>query len=156
MKAFHFRLESALRWRATQNDLEKSRVAAAAKRVRDLHGAIEARRNSLKDGALQLTPVASGAALELWSAYTAKTQREIGELQKAAKNAEEALALQTKAMLEANRKLRLVENLKDTARGEWQGEFNRELEAFAAETFLGRQASLLKLQSKKRARSSSG
>ena len=156
MKAFHFRLESALRWRATQNDLEKSRVAAAAKRVHDIRAAIEARRNSLKDGALQLVPVASGAALELWSAYTGKTQREIGELQKAAKKAEEALAIQTKTMLEANRKLRLVENLKNTARAEWQEEFNHELEAFAAETFLGRQASLHRLQSKKRARSSSG
>ena len=82
MKAFQFRLESALRWRATQNDLEKSRVAAAAKRVHDLQGAIEARRNSLKEGALQLVPVASGEALGLWSAYTGKTQREIGELRK--------------------------------------------------------------------------
>ena len=156
MKAFQFRLESALRWRATQNDLEKSRVAAAAKRVHDLQGAIEARRNSLKEGALQLVPVASGEALGLWSAYTGKTQREIGELQKAAKKAEEALAIQTRVMLETNRKLRLVENLKDTARAEWQADFSRELEAFAGETFLARQASLRRIQSKKRARSSSG
>lgn len=150
MKAFRFRLDSALRWRATQNDLEKSRVAVAAKRVLDLRTAIETRHIDLQNGALQLTPVSSGSALEHWSAFTGKIRRELGELGKALKRAEEALAVQTQALLEANRKLRLVENLKESAHIEWSEEFNRELEAFAAETFLGR------LQSKKRARSSSG
>jgi flagellar export protein FliJ len=138
MKAFRFRLDSAHRWRSAQNDLEKSRVAAAAKRVQDLRAAIEARRVELAHGARQLTPVASGSALELWSAFTSKARRQIGELEKAVKKAEQDLAAQTQALLEANRKLRLVENLKQTAHSEWQGEFNRELEAFAAEAFLGR------------------
>ena len=88
--------------------------------------------------------------LAILSGYTEKTRRQIVELQKGAKRAESELAVQTKLMLEANRKLHLIENLKHTAQSHWRDEFARELEAFAGETFLGR------LQSKKRARSSVG
>ncbi len=150
MKTFRFRLDSALRWRAAQNDLAKSRVAAAARRLLDLRGEIDALRTGLKDGSGQLTPVASGSALQLWNAYTARTLRRIAELEKAAHKAGQDLTAQTQALLEANRKLRLVENLERTSRAEWRSDFNRELEAFAGEAFLGR------LQSRERARSSGG
>ncbi len=150
MKAFRFRLDSALRWRAAQNDLEKSRVAVAAKRVADIRGALEARQTGLRESVQQLGPVTDGSTLEILHAYRARTQRQIVELEKAAQKAQQDLAAQMKVMLEANRKLRLVENLKETAKTEWQAEFGRELEAFAGESFLGR------LQSIKRARSSGG
>jgi hypothetical protein len=150
MKAFRFRLDQALRWRAAQLDLEKARVAASAKRLAEIRSALAALRANLAGSACQIGPVSSGSALEILGAYTEKTRRQIGELETGAKRAEQDLAAQTRLMLEANRKLHLIESLRDTAQMRWNGEFTRELEAFAGEAFLGR------LQSKKRARSSGG
>jgi hypothetical protein len=150
MKAFHFRLDQALRWRATQLDLEKSRVAVAAQRLADLRNALAKFRADLSNSASQVGPVSNGSTLELLSAYTEKTRRQIGELEKGAKRTEQDLTVQTQLMLAANRKLHLIENLKQAAQTHWRDEFARELEAFAGDTFLGR------LQSKKRARSSGG
>jgi hypothetical protein len=150
MKAFHFRLDQALRWRATQLDLEKSRVAAASQRLAEIRNALAKFRTDLGNSTSQLGPVSNGSTLELLSAYTEKTRRQIGELEKGAKRAEQDLTVQTQFMLAANRKLHLIENLKQAAQTQWRYEFARELEAFAGDTFLGR------LQSKKRARSSGG
>jgi flagellar export protein FliJ len=150
MKAFQFRLDQALRWRATQLDVEKSRTAVAAKRVADIRNALAKLRADLSNSSVQLGPVSNGSALEILSAYTERTRRHIGELEKGVQRAEQDLAAQTQLMLAANRKLHLIENLKRTAQAAWRDEFARELEAFAGETFLGR------LQSKKRARSSGG
>jgi flagellar export protein FliJ len=150
MKAFHFRLDQALRWRATQLDIEKSRVAAVAKRLADIRLALETLRSNLSNSTSQLGPVSDGSSLEILSAYTEKTRRQITELDKSLMPAQQALAAQTQLMIEANRKLHLIEKLKHTAQTAWNEEFTRELEAFAGENFLGR------LQSKKRARSSGG
>ncbi len=144
MKAFQFRLDQALRWRATQLDLEKSRTAAAAKRVADIRRTQETLRSDLEKSTRQLGPATDGGALALLDAWTGKTRRQIGELEKFAKKAEIDLARQTQIMLEANRKHHLIEDLKATAKAQWTADFGRELEAFAGESFLGR------LQSKKR------
>ena len=150
MRAFRFRLEQALHWRAAQLDLEKSRTAAFAKRLADIRTTRETLRKDLDNSTKQLGPISDGAALELLGGYTEKTRRQIAELDKLAQKAEQDLAAQTRVMLEANRKHLLIENLKDGALTQWNADFSRELEAFAGESFLGR------LQSKKRARSSSG
>jgi hypothetical protein len=150
MKAFQFRLEQALRWRATQLHLEKSRTAAAAKLLADIRTARESLRTSLNDSTGQLGPASDGAAHSLLNAWTGRTNRQIADLEKLAKKAEMDLARQTQVMLETNRGHRLVDNLKQHAQTQWNADFARELEAFAGETFLGR------LQSEKRARSSGG
>ena len=139
-----------MRWRTTQLDLEKARVAAAAKRLSDIRGVLGNLRTNLSNSTTQIGPISSGSALELLSAYAERTRRQIAELEKGAVRAEQDLAAQTRLMLDASRKLHLIESLKETAQTEWDGEFNRELETFAGEAFLGR------LQSKKRARSSGG
>ena len=41
-------------------------------------------------------------------------------------------------LIEADRKLKLIENLKANARTEWLRQFDRELSAFADEAFLNR------------------
>ncbi len=150
MKAFRFRLDQALRWRGTQRDIEQTNVAAAAKRLADIHAETDLRRTELRNASGQLGPVTSGTALELLSAFSGKTRRRIADLEKAAVKAQQDLAARTQIMLEANRKVRLLENLKQKGREDWQHEFDKELETFAGESFLGR------LQSRERARSSSG
>ena len=92
-----------------------------------------------------------GDALVLWAAFAARSHRRIQALEADAAEAEKALLLQMALMVEANRKLRLLENLKQNAQLQWTAEFNRELESFAGESYLFR------LQSKdRRARSSGG
>ncbi len=126
------------------------KVAVAAKKISDIRAERELRNAELRNATGQLGLVTDGSVLELLNAFTGKTLRRIEELRKHEVQAQQELAVQTQAMLEANRKVRLIENLHETGRAEWQHEFDRELEAFASDSFLGR------LQSRKRARSSSG
>jgi flagellar export protein FliJ len=139
MKAFRFRLDQALRWRATQRDLAKSQVAAAAKLLRELREEIDARRNSLTTGAQAFsTNGATGESLSSWASFTEHTVRRIRDLELHVRKAEQALAAQMQLLAEANRKVQLLENLRHRQLDHWNADFNRELEAFAAETFLFR------------------
>ncbi|MGD1070124.1 MAG: hypothetical protein ABSB15_08275 [Bryobacteraceae bacterium] len=148
MKAFRFRLDQALRWRATQVDLEKSRAAVAATRLANLRARAEASRRELKESPPQLT---TGSELQSLAIRRDRMRRQILDIEKQAKEAEQALAERMKLLVEANRKHLLLENLRQTEQARWQSAFTRELEAFAGEAFLGR------LQSKSgRARSSGG
>jgi flagellar export protein FliJ len=152
VKAFGFRLDQARRWRTTQAEIEKSRFSVAAHAVRQIHCEIDRHHADLSQGSAQLAEgYPAGASFELWGAFTERSSRRIKELGLKAAEAEKALAAQREVMVEADRKLRLLENLKQKAQVEWRAEFNRELEAFAGEGYLFR------LQSKKgRARSSGG
>jgi hypothetical protein len=151
VKAFHFRLDQALRWRATQVDIEKAKVAAAAGLLASIRSDLESRRASLNESARHLAAGSNGAALEYWAAWRDRTGRQIKDLVVNLREAEGALAVQMKLLVEANQRQRLLENLKQTEHARWHVEFGRELEAFASEAFLGR------LQSKSgRARSSGG
>jgi capsule polysaccharide export protein KpsE/RkpR len=148
VKAFRFRLDQALRWRATQVDLEKSRAAVAATRLANLRARAEASRRELKESPPQLT---TGSELQSLAIRRDRMRRQILDIEKQAKEAEQALAERMKLLVEANRKHLLLENLRQTEQARWQSAFTRELEAFAGEAFLGR------LQSKSgRARSSGG
>lgn len=144
MKAFHFRLDQALRWRTTQLDLEKSRVSAAARRLASIREAIEATRVAVNQGAAELRAGADGLSLSAWGAYSDRSARRVRDLEKHAKEAEQSLAAQMQALLAASRGMKLLENLKNTEQRRWQSEFNRDLDAFAGESHL------LRLQSKER------
>ena len=151
MKAFRFRLDQAKRWRATQVDLEKSRVALAAQRLAVLRSEAEARRKKLKESAQYVVKGMTGSELESLAVWRDRMRRQIVDIEKQADAFQQALAAQMKLLVEANRKHLLLENLEQTEQARWQSAFTRELEAFASEAFLGR------LQSKSgRARSSGG
>jgi hypothetical protein len=152
MKAFQFRLDQALRWRHTQAELEKARVSLAAQRVRQIQGEIRQREEELTRGAAQLaTGNLTGSSLAAWAALTDRSHRQIKEMKGRAAEAEEALTAHLQTMVEANRRLQLLENLRQSARSQWECDLSRELEAFAGESYLFR------LQSKNgRARSSGG
>src|SRR5438309_10964644 len=95
MRAFRFGLDQARRWRASQRNTEKSRVAIAAARLRDSRCGIETRRTQLVDGAEQIsTNVTSGSGLVLWAGFRERSCREIKDLEAAAAKAEKELAAQ--------------------------------------------------------------
>jgi hypothetical protein len=152
MKAFRFRLDQALRWRATQVDLEKSRLAAAALALRQIQDSVHHISAELAAGSRQISSgEQSGEAFTHWAAYTEHSRRQLSLLETKARESEKTLATQTKALADANRRLRLLENLKLGEQSQWQAGFNLELQTFADENYLFR------LQSKNgRARSSGG
>jgi hypothetical protein len=140
MKAFTFRLEQALRWRETQVNLQKSRVAAAAGRLAETEALLAARQAGH-----------TGEALGLYARFRRKSLAGIRDCEAQVLVLQRNLTLELNRLIEANQKLRLIENLKQTDRGLWLKEFDRELAAFADEAFLSRIQSV-----NRRARSSGG
>jgi hypothetical protein len=136
MRAFTFRLEQALRWRATQVNLGKTRAAAAAGRVAGINREIEARTSELVTAATRILDTATGGSLESYARFKEKSHASIRDLEGQALVARRTLTLELNRLMEANQKLRLLENFKRASHGRWRKEFDRELSDFADEAFL--------------------
>lgn len=151
MKAFRFRLEQALRWRENQVNLEKSNVAGAAAQLAQIEARLEKQKSELTSATAMLIEEPTGAVLESYAGFKEASRARIRDSEAQVLAAQRALALEMSRLVEANRKLRVLENLKGTDSGLWRKEFDRELAVFADEAFLG------KIQSEnRRARSSGG
>lgn len=151
MKAFQFRLDQVLKWRSSQVDVEKGRLAVALARAAELRRHINALESQLRTGALGYHGGTTGVELGVWGTFYKTTRQQIAELESQAREAEAALTACRASLVEADRRLRLLQNLRQIRYDRWIADWNRELEAFAAESFLA------KLQLEKgRARSSSG
>lgn len=150
MKKFEFRLERVERWRVLQMRLQEEKTRKAAEVL------ALARRELNSVGEIARTAAAEmqrGGTATAMAAYP-------GFLERNAKDRDLALArIQRLAtavnqergvLLEMHRGVRLLELLHETRRAEWTAKANKEEEEFAGEAFLGR------VQSKERARSSSG
>ncbi len=148
MKAFSFRLEQVLRWRATQVSLQKARVAGAAGQVSQLQTLLDLRQAELAAGSAEEIQDPTGAALESYGGFIERSRVRIQKAAEQLVTAQRALGVETDRLIEANRKLRLLEDLKQTGQEHWLKDHDRELAAFADEAFLGRIH--LKAQSGKR------
>jgi hypothetical protein len=135
VKAFQFRLDSVLRWRAAQLQLERESCSRAAGRLAAIQGELTARHSELRSGAAGLVTAGSGA-FEPWAVYVLRWHRRTQNLQGQLQQARQALALHTKKTMDAHRKLRIIENLKRDEHARWTRELDRETEAFAGEAFL--------------------
>jgi flagellar export protein FliJ len=144
VKAFSFRLDQALRWRETQVNLQKSRVAVATGRLAEIAAALEARRAELASAAVRIVEEPTGAALASYAGFNQKSRARIGDLETQAIVAQRTVTLEMNRLIEANQRARLLENLKQTAQDRWRREFDRELAAFADEAFLCRIQAKLK------------
>jgi hypothetical protein len=137
VKAFHFRLDPALRWRATQLRLEQETVSRIVRQVAALQEELIATHNELRAGSTQLASAGS-VAFQSWAAYLERCRRRIRALEEQLIQARKALVLQTNKAVDAHRRLRALENLKGEDSAEWAKELGRETEAFAGEAFLAR------------------
>jgi hypothetical protein len=138
MKAFTFRLEQALRWRQTQVGLQKSRVAGAAGRVAEIEAILKPLKAGLSGAAADIIHESSGGALGSYASFRERSRARIRDCEAQAAVAQRTLSLEMNRLIEANQKLRLLENLRRTHRGRWHREFDHELAAFADEAFLCR------------------
>jgi len=140
MRAFHFPLEKALGWRRVQLELEEARykqqvaVLAGLDRQR---AEVEASGIRAEIQVREWRPVAAGdlTALGSFRLYVKSRESEIARLRF---EAARKLAEQQKLMLEARRRCRLLERLKEHRLTEWTAERDREVEEIAAESYLAR------------------
>jgi len=142
MTAYRFRLQKVLEWRRTELELEEARYRQQAAVVSEIDRA----RAEL---AAQL--IRTEAAVRSWNPVTERDLAALGEfrLHVRARDAELArrraasvqeLASRQAAMLEARRRYRLLERLKERGLEAWTAERDRELEQLASEAFLARWA----------------
>jgi flagellar export protein FliJ len=138
MKNFRFRFDQALRWRSAQVDAAKTKVAAAANRLSTLRAELESLENEWRAGANHLSSGASGPDLQSWAVYSRRVRADLAAIGKQIQDAERTLGEELGALVEADRKLRLLENLKQTERTRWNADFDRETETFSGDAFLVR------------------
>ncbi len=140
MNSFRFPLQKVLDWRRTQLELEEANFRKQMAAVAELdRQAAEIEAAGRRTEALVRTwnPVA-GTDLEALDRYRQYVKTRELEMQVPRQDARRRLAAQQQVMLEARRRLRLLEKLKDRRRAEWQAAFDKELEEMAAESFLAR------------------
>jgi flagellar export protein FliJ len=133
MKNFRFRLDRVLDWRRTELEMEETRLkqmhAALAALDRE-KAALESAREEAGQAVLGSKRV-DGAELQLLSSYKAAVKIQCARLDEKKRAGAQATASQQQKLLEARRRLRLLENLKDRRLTEWKYETERQIEADA-------------------------
>jgi flagellar FliJ protein len=140
VKRFVFRLESVLRWRRSLFEQEQNRLHALVAerdaillRLKDLE---ELRQRA--EQALLEAPAVTGSELAALEAYRRRLNLERARKQQELADCEARIEAQRQRVLEAQRRVRLLERLRERRFSEWEAELNRELEALAAESYLAR------------------
>ena len=140
MKAFQFPLAKALDWRRIQLELEEARYK---QQIASLAGLDQQRAE------VEASGIRAEIQVREWSAIAAGDLSALGNFRLYIKSQEseiarrrfeaaQKLAEQQKLMLEARRRWRLLDRLKDRRLAEWTTGRDREVEQIAAESYLAR------------------
>ena len=140
MKTFRFPLEKALDWRRIELELEEVRYKQQVGELAGLdrqRAEVEASGIRAEIEVREWRPIAAGdlTALGSFRQYVKSRESEIARLRF---EAAQKLAEQQKVMLEARRRCRLLERLKEHRLTEWTAGRDREVEEIAAESYLAR------------------
>lgn len=138
MTSFQFNLRKVLQWREIELELAEARFKQQAAAVAELDRAraeLEASGIRAEVVVRQWSPVA-GRDVAALGGYRLLVKMQEGEIAVRRAEGQKTLAAQEAAMLEARRRCRLLERLKERRRAEWQAASDRELEELAAESFL--------------------
>jgi hypothetical protein len=140
MTSFRFSLEKVLSWRRTQLEIEQARYGQKMAAV----AALDHARAELEASGIQAevqvrawNPVA-GAELAALSGFRRAVRVKEGQVAKRRAEAAQAADAQLKLMLEAQRRCRLLERLKERRQAEWTAANDRDLEQLATESYLAR------------------
>ena len=140
MNAFQFPLQRVLDWRRTQLELEEVQL----RRQRSVLVALEARQAQLaasgSDAERQIrewSPVAAGE-LEALGGFRLRVRDQQRDMAAARVECVQQLDRQEARMLDARRRLRLLERLKERRFSEWRAARDKELEELAAESYLAK------------------
>jgi hypothetical protein len=141
MRRFEFRLESVLGWRIIERDLAEGRLEQLFTERRGWNEqalALETRRRECAQ--LITAKTFDGQQLAALAYHRHYLEREAARMAAQREDCEKRIAAQQQRVVEAERKVRLLERLKERRLAEWTFDFNRELEALASETFLSKWA----------------
>jgi len=136
--SFRFNLQRVLDWRRTQLDLEEARFKQKLAAVAELdraRAALEAAEIHAEVQVRQWSPMA-GRDVTALGGYRLHVRAQEQEIAVTRAKSQTALDAQEAAMLEARRRCRLLERLKERRRAEWQAAGDRELEELASESYL--------------------
>jgi flagellar protein FliJ len=142
MKAFRFPLQKALDLRMRQLELEEAKLQQAAAAL----AAVDRERESLLKGRadaealVRAGKAVPGEDLAALGAFRLHTDAEAKRIAQRRAQSEGAMEEQRKIMLEARRKLRLLEKLRERRYAEWSASAAKELEEMASESYLARWA----------------
>jgi flagellar export protein FliJ len=140
MKAFHFRLERVLEWRRTEFELEEHRLretTAALDRLDEERGRLSAEMEAAEQ-ALRSSDTVDGADLAAHSGYLLRLRWNAGALAGRRVPIERELATRQERLIEARRRLRIIEKYRERRLDAWEAALGREIEAFAGESYLAR------------------
>ena len=140
MKAFEFRLQRILEFRRQQAEIEQARLDSLIRQVKQLeHESIVLEQQKAGSGAemrnAELVTGEHWAALAQFEAYVV---RRSADLQKQIAQMSDRTKSQRTLLIEAHRKVKLLERLRDRRVKEWTAACDRELEELAAESHLAR------------------
>lgn len=138
MKKFNFPLASVLRWRETQLQVERTRLATILAAEARLKAALETlkeeRRAALQT--LQTAKEFETVELRALSAYLIGAAAAENGLHDQLLRAANVVAAQRAQVLSAERNVQLLEKVKTKKRAEWNREFQRFLDQTAEEAWL--------------------
>jgi flagellar export protein FliJ len=140
MKPFRFRLQRVLDFRRTQFQLAENdyrRAQAAVLNIQEQQATLAARKQETRISFSQL-PDAMGYDLEHLPDWYRWTTTEAERLTRLEAQAVTEVENRRRALIEAQRKIRLLEHLRDRRLGQWQSAFDKELEALAADSIASR------------------
>jgi flagellar export protein FliJ len=138
MNAFRFPLQKVLDWRRTQLDMEEARLK---QQIAALAG-LERERSDLEaEGQRAETELrrwgnVAGADLAALGSFRLSVKAREREIEARHAQRQEAMKEQQARMLEARRRFRLLEKLKERRWTEWQAAQARELEELASDSYL--------------------
>ncbi len=138
MKTFRFPLQKALELRALQLEMEEAKFQKTAAKLAqvDLERETLLAAKAAAEAQVRSSATVPGEDLAALGAF--RRHAEVQEKRIAANRAqcEKAMQEQRSVMLEARRRLRLLERLKERRREEWNAEAAKELEEMASESYL--------------------
>ena len=135
MKAFRFRPERVLDWREMERTVAASRVEAAQTTLARLSAELSTINAALARGP---EPAPTGASLANQAAWRNTLLRHRTTAEQRVSGAQIALQQQHSGLLEASRRVKLLEKLNETSLSRWHRDLDRETAAFAAEVHLSR------------------
>jgi flagellar export protein FliJ len=135
MTPFRFRLQRVLAVRRTQFQLAESECRQAEARLRTIqaqHAALAATKSETRNSVARL-PIVAGGTLEPLTEWFRWTETEAQRLTKLENTLAQELQQRRQSLIEAHRKVRLLEKLHDNRHAEWQTAFDRETEEIAVD-----------------------
>jgi len=140
MAAFQFRLDRVLEWYRTQLHIEQSRLGlclAALNLVKERIARLQAERLAIERQVISGSTILA-ADLASLGCYRVRTKTHAAQMEEERVGQERALDEQRAAALSAQRRVRLVEKLRDRRLAEYCQAEDRALENLIAEAYLAK------------------